>query len=248
MRIRELGRIGKPGLIAAAAILCIAPGIARAADETPSSRSGDAVAAEPPQDAIPGKPYRDAIPGYPGRDAVPGPPESPRRPRSYTGVLIGPLLVGFTEGFLADRHQHARRVQGTDLERMERIYQEAVDSNLGPEYAVAEVPGPGVVRADAILIDHVLDKSDWLSPLVTAFRSAPDVRLVVFLRDSQSDELVDTVGMTLPPRGGRLMRDGPGDYWHYMGRVFDRVATRVRWALEDRASRPPLEDRASRPR
>jgi hypothetical protein len=193
---------------------------------------------------IPGKPYRDAIPGYPGSGGVPDYPgrggvagsrESLRPPRVYTSVLIGPLLVGFTEGFLADRDQHARRVQGADLERMERIYQEAVGRNLGPEYAIAQVPGPAAMRADAILIDHVLDKSDWLSPLQTTFRSAPEVRLVVFLRDSQSDELVDTVGLTLPPRGDRLMRDGPGDYWHYMRLVFDRIATRVRWSLEDGA-------------
>ena len=215
MRVRDLGRILQPALIAVAAILIIAPGISPACDETPSS------------------PYRDAVPGYPYRGAVSGHPVSPRGARDYSSVLIGTLLVGFTERFLADRDQHERRVQGADLERMERTYREVVGSKLAPEFAISEVPGPGVVRADALLIDHVLDKSDWLAPVKVSFRTAPRVRLVVFLRDSQSDELVDSVGLTLAPHGSRLMKDSPGFYWHYMRLVFDRIATRVRWALED---------------
>ncbi len=209
MRIRDLGRILQPALIAVAAILIIAPGISPASDETPSS------------------PYRDAVPGH---------PVSPHGARGYSSVLIGPLSVGFTEGFLANRDQREHRVQGADLERMERTYREVVRSKLAPMYAISEVPGPGVVRADALLIDHVLDKRDWLSPLQTTFRSAPRIRLVVFLRDSQSNEVVDTVGLTLAPHTNRLMKDSPGHYWHYMRLVFDRIATRVRWALEDGAA------------
>ncbi len=208
MRIRGLGRILQPALIAVAAILIIAPEISPASDETPS------------------RPHRGAVPGH---------SESPRGVRVYSSVLIGPLLVGFTEGFLAKRDRRQRRIQGADLERMERIYREVVASKLAPEYAISEVPGPGVVRADALLIDHVLDKRDWLTPVQTSFRTAPDVRLVVFLRDSRSDELVDTVGVTLLPHGDRLMKESPSFYWDYMRLVFDRLATRVRWALEDRA-------------
>ena len=206
MWIRDLGRVLQPRLIAVAAIVVLAPGSAPASEETLSS------------------PYPDAVPDDPG---------SPRGAGGYASVQIGPLLVGFTEGFLANRDRYGRRVRGADLERMERSYQEAVGSNLGPEYAISEVAGPGVVRADALLIDHVLNKRDWLKPAKTTFRSAPGVQVVVFLRDSRSGELVDTVGLTLPPRSSRLMREGPGDYWHYMRLVFDRVATRVRWALED---------------
>jgi hypothetical protein len=214
MRIRNLGRILRPRLIAVVAILIIAPGISPASDETPST------------------PYRDAVPGDPHGDAAPGDPVSPRRARDYSSVLIGSLRVGFTEGFLANRDQREHRVQGADLERMVRTYREAVGSNLAPGYAISEVPGRGVVRADALLIDHVLDKHDWLAPSKTSFRAAPDIRLVVFLRDSRSNRLLDTVGLTLPPRSSRLMLDSPGGYWHYMRLVFDRIATRVRWALE----------------
>jgi len=215
MRVRDLGRILQPALIALAAVLILAPGISPACDETPSG------------------PYGDAVPGYPYRGAVPGHPVSPRGARGYSSVLIGTLLVGFTEGFLANRDQRERRVQGADLERMEQTYREVVGSKLAEEYAISELPGPCVLRADALLIDHVLDKRDWLSPLQTSFRSAPRIRLVVFLRDSQSNEVVDTVGLTLAPHTNRLMKDSPGFYWHYMRLVFDRIATRVGWALGD---------------
>lgn len=215
MRIRDLGRILQLALIAVAAILVIAPGISLASDEAASS---------PDHHAVPVDPHRDAVPDH---------PVAPRGARGYSSVQIGPLLLGFTEGFRANREQGARRVRDADLERLERTYREAVGSKLAPEYAISEVPGPGVVRAEALLIDHVLDKSDWLAPATTTFRSAPDVRLVVFLRDSRSNEIVDTVGLTLPPRSGRLMVGSPGSYWHYMRLVFDRIATRVRWALED---------------
>ena len=177
MRVRDLGRILQPALIAVAAILIIAPGISPACDETPSG------------------PYSDAVPGIPHRGAVPGHPGSPRGVRGYSSVLIGSLLVGFTEGFLADRDRRERRVQGAALERMERTYREVVGSKLAEEYAISELPGPCVLRADALLIDHVLDKRDWLSPLQTSFHSAPRVRLVVFLRDSQSNQVIDTVGL-----------------------------------------------------
>jgi hypothetical protein len=215
MRILDLGRILQPALIAVVAILIIAPGISPASAETASS------------------PGRHAVPVDSRRDEVPDHPVAPRGARGYSSVQIGPLLLGFTEGFGADREQSARRVREADLERLERTYREAVGSKLAPEYAISQVPGPGVVRADAVLIDHVLDKRDWLAPGLTTFRSAPEVRVVVFLRDSRSDELVDTVGLTLPPRSGRLMVSSPGSYWHYMRLVFDRIATRVRWALED---------------
>ena len=217
MRIRGLGRILQPALIAVAVILIIAPGISPACDEVPSG------------------PYRDAVPGISHRGEVSGQPVSPRGARSYSSVLIGSLLVGFTERFLANRERRERRVQGADLERMERTYREVVRSKLAPEFAISEVPGPCVLRADALLIDHVLDKRDWLSPLQTSFRTAPRVRLVVFLRDSQSNRIIDTVGLTLAPHGDRLMKDSPGYYWHFMRLVFDRVATRLRWALEDQA-------------
>ena len=213
MRVRGLERIFPSALIALTAIVLIAPTASLAFDETPSRRHGDAA----PDHASP-------------------PDGSGMAQRRYARVLIGPLEVGFTKGFLASDDLREHRIRGADVERIRRHYREVVTSKLASAYSIAPEPGPRVVRMDSFLIDHVLDKRDWLVPTRGSFRTAPRVRLIVFLRDSQSDELVETVGLTLGPRGGRLMMDSPGFYWHFMRRVFDRIATRVRWALEDGAA------------
>lgn len=205
MRIRDIGRIYQPTLLAGIAILFIAPGISPAFNDLDANEQ---------------------------RDSVRDRPAASRDARAYSGVLLSPLLMGFTNEFLAS-DQRELRIRGDDAERMQRHYREVVSSKLGEDYAIAEAPGPGVLRADAYLIDHVLDKSDWLLPVQTSFRSSPKVRVVVFLRDSQSGELFDSVGLTLAPQGNRLMKDSPGFYWHYMRLVFDRLGTRLHWAIEE---------------
>jgi hypothetical protein len=209
MRILDIGLISQRALFAGVAILILVPGISPAFDDIASNTQRAAVSARP---------------------------ESSRGAHGYSSVLLAPLLVGFTNEFLADRDQNERRIAGADVERMRRHYREIVGPKLPSQFAIAEAPGPGVLRADAYLIDHVLDKSDWLAPVTVGFRTAPRVRVVVFLRDSQTDELVDSVGLTLAPRGSRLMRDSPGFYWNYMRLVLDRLGTRMRWALENGAA------------
>jgi hypothetical protein len=213
MRIRELGRILQPALIAIVAIAITASRGSLAADETPPSPHSDAVLGDPKEVG-----------------------ESSIAQERYSSILIGPLQMGFTKGFFAKDRQRKRRIRGADAERMQKTYRKVVRSRLASDYAISETAGLGVVRAEAFLIDHVLDKRDWLAPVTTSFRSAPAVRIVVFLRDSRSNELIHSVGLTLPPRANRLMKDGPGSYWSYMRLVFDRVATRMHWALENGAS------------
>jgi hypothetical protein len=212
MRVRGLERICLSLLIGLTAIALITPTASLAFGEMPSRRHGDAV----PDHA--------------------SPPDASGMPRQgYTRVLIGPLKIGFTKGFLAGDERSEHRIRGADVERIDRYYREIVTSKLASAYSISPEPGSQVVRLDALLIDHVVDKRDWLAPVRLNFRTAPRVRLIVFLRDSLSEELIDTVGLTLGPRGGRLMKDSPGFYWHYMRRVFDRIATRVLWSLEDTA-------------
>ena len=153
-------------------------------------------------------------------------------------MLVAPLAIGYTRGFLSNDELREFRIEGADLERIRRHYLEMVTAGLASAYPIASEPGPAVVRVDAILIDHVLDKRDWLSPTRLVFRGAPGVRLVAFLRDSQTGELVGRVGFDLQPRANRLMKESPGFYWHFMRRVFDRIATRLRWTLEDNARVP----------
>ena len=206
MRVRALDRISL--LIALAAIALAAPGATRASDEK-----------RPFEDAAPAS----VAPSDGSDDSQPG----------YAHVLIAPLEVGFTKGFLASRDLSAHRIQGSDVEKLRRHYREVVTSRLASAYAVSPEPGPRVIRMEAFLIDQVLDKRDWLAPAKIVYRSAPRVRVIVFLRDSQNGELVDTVSLGVAPHANHLMKDSPGFYWHFMRQVFDRVATRVRWSLDD---------------
>jgi hypothetical protein len=151
-------------------------------------------------------------------------------------VIVHPLLVRYTPEFLAHTGRRKHQIKGRDLERIRRYYEEVVTAKLASEFSIASRPGPRVVRVDAVLVDHEIDKRDWLVPTRIAFRGAPRVQLVAYLRDSQTGEILDRVGMTLRPDPNRLMKESPGFYWHYMRRVFDRIGTRVRWALEDGAA------------
>ena len=156
----------------------------------------------------------------------------------YAQLLIDPLVVGYTREFLATHEMRDHRIGGQDLERIRRHYQEIVAVKLAEAYPIASLPGPGVIRVEAVLIDHVLDKRGWLATSVT-FQSAPRIKLVAILRDSETGRLVDTVGLLLRPRANRLMKDSPGFYWDYMRKAFDRIATRIHWRLE----RSPLAAR-----
>jgi len=149
-----------------------------------------------------------------------------------THVLLDVLVVGYTREFMADERRRKHLVIGRDLERMRQHYHDAVAERLAPEFSIATEPGPRVVRVEAYLVDHELDNRDWLANKDT-FRGAPGVRLVAYLRDSRTGEILDRVGMTLGPRPSRLMKNSPGYYWDFMRSAFDRIATRLLWALED---------------
>jgi hypothetical protein len=205
MRTQDLERVG---LAACLAVALLAPGTSLAiSPEKPAAPKSEAV---PPSNAS---------------EDVGG----------YAQVLVDPLSIGFTKDFLSNEDLHSQRIQGGDVLRVRRHYREAVAAKLGDAYPIAAEPGPRIVRLEAILIDHVLDKYEWLRPTKVTFRGAPRVRLVALLRDSQTGAVVDTVGLSLKPQPNRMMRDSPGFYWHFMRKVFDRLATRVRWSLEDGA-------------
>jgi hypothetical protein len=151
-------------------------------------------------------------------------------------VIVHPLSVRYTPDFLAHKKHRKHQVTGRDLDRMRRHYQEVVTEKLAAGFVIASKPGPRVVRIDAVLVNHELDKGHWLVPTRIAFVGAPRVQLVAYVRNSETGEILDRVGLTLSPDPNRLMKASPGFYWHYMRRVFDRIGTRVRWALEDGAA------------
>jgi hypothetical protein len=148
-------------------------------------------------------------------------------------VLVHPLKVQYTADFLSNSDRNSQQIQGEDLALIQRHYQEVVTAKLAKAYPIASKPGPGVLRIDGLLLDPILDKRKWLAPTLTVFRGAPRLQLMAFLRNSQTGEVIDSVGLTLRPRANRLAPDSRGFYWHFMRRVFDRLATRVRWSLED---------------
>jgi hypothetical protein len=166
-------------------------------------------------------------------DEVSLPPASSPLTNSYQRVLIDPLDVEYTAKFLSDDDRRDYRIEGKDLERIRRHYVEVVTAKLMAEYPIASKPGPGVLRIDSVLLDPVLDKRDWLVPTRFVVRGAPRVELIALLRDSRTNEVVDFVGLVIRPHANRLMKDSPGFYWHFMRRIFDQIATRVRWSLED---------------
>ena len=189
-----------------------------------------AVALLAPATSLAISPERPAAP----ESEVARPSDTSEDAGGYGEVIVAPLVIGYTEEFLStDLSRH--RIQGADVLRMQRHFQEVVAQKLGDAYPVATDPGPRVAHLEAVLIDHVVDKREWFRPFQVTFRSAPRVRLAAFLRDSQTGAVVDRVGLSLGPQANRMMKDSQGFYWHFMRKVFDRLATRVRWSLEDGA-------------
>ena len=103
-------------------------------------------------------------------------------------------------------------------------------------WTIVKEAGPRVVRVDAVLVDLQIDKRGWLLPARETLRTAPRAQLVAYVRDSRTGEILGRVGIALRPQPNRLMQDSPGAYWRYMRRVFGRIGTRVRWAIEDRTT------------
>jgi hypothetical protein len=159
-----------------------------------------------------------------------------QRAPSYSHVLVLPLRVAYTSEFMEDASRYSQRVRGEDLERIRRYYQEVVTETLAPLFPSASEPGPGVATLESVLIDHEIVKDDWKEPTSLAFRGAPTVQILAHVRNSQTGAIIDTVGLTLQPRPNRLMVSSPGNYWDFMRKVFDRLATRVRWRLEDEST------------
>jgi hypothetical protein len=158
------------------------------------------------------------------------------KPRLFNRVLIRPLRVEYTPEFKVDGARPRRRIQDEDLERVRRYYHEIVEQKLAPGFEAASESGPGVVLVEGVLLDHWIDKHDWNTLTRLNFRGAPEVRVVMFLHDSETGEVIDTIGLTLGPQPGRLMISSPGSYWDFMQKVFDRLATRALWSLEDQNS------------
>jgi hypothetical protein len=151
----------------------------------------------------------------------------------FRRIMVHPIDIAYTTDFKNARHKdQPSEISSEDLERVRRYFQRAFQKRLGRDYPITTDRGPDVLRVDAVLVNPVLDKSWWLQPGKSIYRGESGVSLVVVLRDSESGTPLHRVN--LPLRVGSLgFEDSALNYWSYIRLIFDRIAARVVWALDD---------------
>jgi hypothetical protein len=152
----------------------------------------------------------------------------------YHQILLQPVDLAYTAEFSKDAWRQRHKIGSRDLERIRRYFAEIVDKELAESHPVATEPGPGVLRIDPILVDAVVDKSDWLAPARDTFKKRDKLMLLAVLRDSQTGAIVHRVLVDARSFGDVLVRQDPLNYWDDMRYLLRLLATRVRWALEAR--------------
>ena len=172
----------------------------------------------------------------PGHAVQSGAPETHTDWSRFRRILVHPVGVAYTTEFKkAGLTDYPNEFSSKDLERVRRYFQRAFQKQVARGYPIATEPGEDVLRIDAVLVNPVLDKTWWLLPGKEILRGETGVTLVVVLRDSETGAVLHRVD--LPLRVGSLgFQDSPVNYWGYIRLVFDRVASRVRWALDDAPS------------
>ena len=151
----------------------------------------------------------------------------------FDRIMVHPINIAYTREFLNARpDDYESEFRTKDLARARRYFNRSFQNKLGRVYPIVADESPDVLRVDAVLVNPVLDKSWWLLPGKSIYRGATGVSLVVVLRDSETGAALHRV--KLPLRVGSLgFEDSALNYWGYLRLVFDRVASRVRWALDD---------------
>lgn len=150
----------------------------------------------------------------------------------FDRIMVHPINIAYTTEFLNARPDDYESEFGVqDLERARRYFQGAFEKRLGRKYPITTDRSSDVLRVDAVLVNPVLDKSWWLQPGKAIYRGEAGFSLVVVLRDSETGTPLHKV--KLPLRVGSLgYEDSALNYWGYVRLIFDRVATRVSWALD----------------
>jgi hypothetical protein len=151
----------------------------------------------------------------------------------FRRILVHPLDVAYTTEFKnAHRRGRPSEFSSEDFERARRYFQRAFENRLARFYPITMDPGSDVLRVDAVLVNSTPDKSWWLLPGKTLYSGEARVSLVVVLRDSETGAVLHRVDLPLRV-GNPSFEESPLNYWGYLRLVFDRVATRVRYALDD---------------
>lgn len=155
----------------------------------------------------------------------------------FRRILIPPLEVAYTTNFELDSPHHRSVFGPEEIERTRRDFQRAFERLVAGHYPIVTRPGPDVLRIEAILVNPVLDRRDWLQPGRSVWRrTTKTLSLAVVLRDSENGALLHEI--ELGPLTDRLaVEEGPVQFWGGVRRVFDLAALRVRWTLETPPSR-----------
>jgi hypothetical protein len=175
----------------------------------------------------------DWIPQEPGDTVRSGGYDSDTDWSRFRRIMVHPIDVAYTTKFKqAHPDDPPSELSAEDLDRVRNYFQRAFEKQVARNYPITTDPSPDVLRVDAVLVDPVLDKSWWLRPGDSIYRGETRVSLVVVLRDSETGAVLHQV--KLPLRIGSLgFEDSALNYWGYIRLVFDRVAMRVRWTLDD---------------
>jgi hypothetical protein len=153
----------------------------------------------------------------------------------FRRILVHPLDVAYTTEFKNSRGRwRPSEFSSKDSERARRYFQQAFQNRLARLYPITTDPGSDVLRIDAVLVNPAPEKSWWMLPGKRLFRGEARVSLVVVLRDSETGAVLHRVDLPLRVSAGRVgFEESALHYWGYLRLVFDRVATRVRYALDD---------------
>lgn len=150
----------------------------------------------------------------------------------YRRIIVHPVQLAYTKEFSRDAWKERHKIGSRDLDRIRRYFIEAVEEELAESYPIAAEPGPDVLRIDPVLVDAVVDKSDWLAPARDSFKKREKLMLVALLRDSQTGEIVHRVLVDIRPFGDVVMRQSPLTYWDDMRFLLRLLAKRVLWTME----------------
>jgi hypothetical protein len=155
----------------------------------------------------------------------------------FRRILIHPLEVAHTTNFELGAPHHRSVFGPEEIERARRYFRWAFERLVAEHYPIVTRPGLDVLRVEAVLVDPVLDRGDWLQPGRSTWRRiTKTVSLAVVLRDSENGALLHQI--ELGPLTDRLaVEEGPVQFWGGVRRVFDRAAMQVRWTLETPPSR-----------
>jgi hypothetical protein len=156
----------------------------------------------------------------------------------YQRILLSPLRVAYSsDPDRGNRHDPRREIAPEDLARFQRYYREALEKGMEESHPIATEPSADVLRIDTVLIDPVVDKSAWNAPARNVYSELQTIRLVVVLRDSRTDRLLQRVRLPVRMGTSRFSEQNAVTYWAQVRLVFAQLATRVQWALED--AEPP---------